>query len=115
MIQISEEYALQPAAPLFAPGQLVHHKRYDYRGVVAASDVECRASQEWYQSNQTQPPLDQPWYHVLVDGGTHVTYVAELNLEADATGAPIQHPLIPYFFSAFEEGAYQRNDRPWPE
>ena len=93
-------------APLFAPGQLVHHKRYDYRGVVAASDVECRASQEWYQSNQTQPPLDQPWYHVLVDGAEHATYVAERHLESDDPRQPIAHPLIAELCGEFREGRY---------
>ena len=40
------------------------------------------------------PPKDEPWYHVLVDGSTQMTYVAERNLEADPDPGPIQHPLL---------------------
>ncbi len=113
MIQLAEEYTPEPVSPVFAPGQLVHHQRYGYRGVVVAYDANCRASREWYLSNMTQPPLDQPWYHVFVDGGTHTTYVAESSLKADSSGVPIAHPLLPHFFTAFEAGSYLRNDRPW--
>ncbi len=54
------------AAASFQPGDLVHHKRYGYRGVVVAVDPNCRADDAWYQANQTQPDRDQPWYHVFV-------------------------------------------------
>ena len=101
-------------APKFQPGQLVRHRRYGYRGVVVAVDHECRASVEWHQSNRTQPDRDQPWYHVLVDGGTLTTYPAQENLEADPSGQPIDHPMVDLFFTTFIEGHYDRNDRPWP-
>ena len=97
----------------FQPGDLVRHKRYDYRGVVVDLDLECRASKDWYRSNQTQPRREQPWYHVLVDGAAHTTYAAEENLVSDYTPMEIKHPLVEVFFSAFEGGAYVRNDRPW--
>lgn len=101
--------------PKFSPGQLVRHTRYHYRGVVAARDPECRADEFWYKKNKTQPPRNQPWYHVLVDGSSTVTYPAESSLEADTTGTPIEHPLLTVFFGAFLQGRYQRNDTPWPE
>ncbi|MFQ5845905.1 MAG: heat shock protein HspQ, partial [Planctomycetota bacterium] len=67
------------APPRFEPGELVRHRRYGYRGVVAGLDPECRAGDEWYQGNLTQPDRRQPWYHVLVHGAQHTTYVAEEN------------------------------------
>jgi len=97
----------------FRPGALVGHRRYRYRGVVVDRDPECRADEGWYQSNQTQPPRDQPWYHVLPDGALHTTYVAEQNLMPDPTGEPVAHPLIETYFSSFGEGYYVRNDVPW--
>ena len=60
----------------FAVGELVRHGRYDYRGVVVASDPACRADDDWYLANRTQPDRDQPWYHVLVHGSHQVTYAA---------------------------------------
>ncbi|MFQ5504570.1 MAG: heat shock protein HspQ [Planctomycetota bacterium] len=99
--------------PLFFPGQIVRHKRYGYRGVVVDLDSSCQAPDDWYQSNQTQPDRDQPWYHVLVDDSNQVTYAAESSLLEDETRARISHPLVSYFFDGFEQGRYQRNDRPW--
>ena len=99
----------------FAPGELVRHVRYHYRGVVVAHDPKCMASEDWYQSNQTQPKRDQPWYHVLVHESESITYPAESSLEPDENDESITHPLLNRFFSGFEEGRYQRNDAPWPD
>ncbi len=90
----------------FYIGQIVHHKRYNYRGVVFGFDPECRADEEWYWNNQSQPERDQAWYHVLVDGADHTTYVAQQNLEADSTGEPIRHPLVAQVFGALRDGRY---------
>ncbi len=92
--------------PRFEPGQLVRHKRYGYRGVVVGADPCCRADDEWYYSNQTQPDRDQPWYHVLVDGSATTSYPAQENLEPDPTGEPIDHPLLDHFFTGFRDGRY---------
>jgi len=63
--------------PKFTPGDLVRHVRYHYRGVVVAHDPKCMAGEDWYQSNQTQPEKDQPWYHVLIHGSESITYPAD--------------------------------------
>ena len=104
----------RPPRPVFEPGQLVRHRRYDYRGVVVDRDEFCQADDEWYLKNQTQPDRDQPWYHVLVDGSSTCTYAASENLVADADVQPIDHPLVPHFFSDFKNGRYIRNGTPWP-
>jgi heat shock protein HspQ len=101
--------------PKFAPGQLVRHRRYGYRGVVVDFDLTCQASDEWYYSNKTQPDRNQPWYHVLVHGQTTVTYAAQTSLEADSSGEPVVHPLVAAFFSGFTGESYIRNSRPWPD
>ena len=114
MIGLNESYQSTSYSPLFKEGEIIHHKRYDYRGVIVGLDLKCEAEDEWYQSNQTQPDRDQPWYHVLVDGTNSTTYVAESNLEVDTNGQPIDHPLIEIFFSRFEKGSYIRNNEAWP-
>jgi len=97
----------------FKPGDLVRHRRYGYRGLVADYDGSCQASDDWYLNNQTQPSREQPWYHVLVDGTGQVTYAAEENLEGDPSSEEIAHPLIEVYFAAFKDGRYVRNERPW--
>ena len=114
MIQFREEFRDAGKVSVFSPGQLVHHRRYGYRGAVVDVDGECKADDSWYQSNQTQPERQQPWYHVLVDGASHCTYVAQENLTPDEQGTPVDHPLVGYFFSGFEDGRHIRNETAWP-
>lgn len=96
--------------PKYDIGQLVHHKLFDYRGVVIDVDPTFSLSEEWYdQVAKSRPPKDAPWYRVLVGGAVHETYVAEQNLEEDDSGTPIEHPLLGEFFDAFENGHYVRS------
>lgn len=100
--------------PKFREGQLVRHVRYGYRGAIVALDRQCEASETWYQANQTQPDRDQPWYHVLVDGATHSTYVAESNLTEDTEGECIVHPWVNLYFDEFTGKEYHRSETAWP-
>ena len=100
--------------PLYKPGHLVKHRQYGYRGVVVDFDMACQADDGWYEHNRTRPDRAQPWYHVLVDGATAVTYAAQENLKPDDEAQPVHHPLVPHFFKDFENGGYERNDSVWP-
>jgi heat shock protein HspQ len=100
--------------PLFAPGDIVRHRRYGYRGVIVDFDLVCQADEQWYRKNKSQPDRNQPWYHVLVDGSTVVTYAAQSSLIPDTAGQPVHHPIVPRFFDRFEQGRYERNTEPWP-
>jgi heat shock protein HspQ len=91
----------------FQVGQVVHHNLFDYRGVVFDVDPFFQGSEDWYEKvARSHPPKDRPWYHVLVGDAGHITYVAERNLEPDASGVPIQHPDIGEHFERFENGRY---------
>jgi heat shock protein HspQ len=81
---------------------------------VVARDPTCHATDEWYEANRTRPTRDQPWYHVLVDGASHVTYAAQSSLLPDESMRAVEHPLVPFFFRDFADGRYRRNDRTWP-
>lgn len=95
----------------FGVGQLIRHARFDYRGVVVDVDPTFSGTDEWYESvARSRPPKDRPWYHVLPHGATHMTYVAERNLEEDPSSEPVDHPLLSVFFGLFSEGRY-RSDR----
>jgi len=92
----------------FSIGQVVHHLKFDYRGVIIDVDPVFEGSDEWYETvARSRPPKDKPWYHVLVDNADQMTYVAERHLEADTTGEPIQHPALENYFSEFKAGSYQ--------
>ncbi len=94
----------------FRVGQLIHHRRFDYRGVIVDVDATFEGTEEWYETMATsRPPKDQPWYHVLVDGAAHMTYVTEQNLEPDLSGEPIAHPLLDQFFDDLRDGLYVRD------
>jgi heat shock protein HspQ len=96
----------------FSVGQLVQHRLFGYRGVIFDVDPTFGLTDEWYETvARSRPPKNRPWYHVLVDGSTHTTYVAERNLEPDASNAPIEHPLIEHIFSGFENGHYLREQQ----
>lgn len=91
----------------FSIGQIIHHKLFNYQGVIIDVDFQFLGSEEWYeQVALSRPPKDQPWYHVLVDNATHQTYVAERNLEASDKNTPINHPLIDEFFDKMKNGSY---------
>ena len=57
---------------------------------------------------KSRPPKDKPWYHVLVDGQSMQTYVAERNLEADEMEKPVDNPLVEEVFEQFVNGVYVR-------
>ena len=91
----------------FQVGELIHHKRFDYRGVVVDVDASFSGTEEWYDTMaRSNPPKDEPWYHVLVHQAEHSTYVAERNLEADPTGEPVAHPFLDQFFDKMQNGVY---------
>lgn len=95
----------------FSIGQVIVHKKFNYRGVIFDVDAEYNGTEKWYeQVAKSRPPKDKPWYHVLVDGQLMTTYVAEQHLELDAAPEPITHPLTEDYFDSFEEGSY-RNHR----
>lgn len=95
---------------LYTIGQLVHHRKFDYRGVIIAVDESFQGSDEWYeQVAKSRPPRDKPWYHVLVHGALHRTYVAERHLEADSSKERIDHPEVNHFFDLFRNGVYSKS------
>jgi heat shock protein HspQ len=91
-------------------GQLVHHKLFDYRGVIFDVDATFQSSEEWYEAMaRSRPPRDKPWYHVLVHDAQHTTYVAEQNLEPDLSGEPIVHPGLALCFDELRAGLYVKH------
>ena len=68
----------------FCVGHLIHHKLFDYRGIILEVDLEFKSTDEWYEEvAKSRPPKDEPWYHVLIHQKGYQTYVAEQNLQLD--------------------------------
>ncbi len=91
----------------FQVGQIIHHRLFDYVGVIFDVDPNFQGAEEWYQQVAlSRPPKDEPWYHVLVNNAFHTTYVAEQNLEAAETPERIVHPYADRLFSEFDGERY---------
>jgi hemimethylated DNA binding protein len=71
--------------PNFRVGQIVHHKRFGYRGVIvdAHTDYE-EASNASGRSSPSPADRRRPWYEILV-----------------------HNPYVPVFFNEFEDGTYR--------
>ncbi len=94
----------------FTMGQTVRHLKFEYRGVIIGVDETFQGSEEWYEEvARSRPPKDKPWYHVLVHGASHRTYVAERHLEPDVGREPIEHPEVDDFFDLFRDGVYSNS------
>ncbi len=92
---------------LFRVGQIVHHQKFDYRGVIVDVDHIFKGTDEWYaRVARSRPPRHRPWYRVLVHDQQIETYVAERHLEPDRTREPISHPYIGLFFDEFRGDRY---------
>jgi len=81
---------MEKTKPKFCIGQMVHHKLYDYYGVILSVDPNFQSTEDWYETMtrkyapHQKPPKDKPWYHVQVHNGGGQRYVCERNLELDS-------------------------------
>ena len=92
----------------FLVGQIIHHKLFDYIGVVFDIDPIFQGTEEWYEHvARSRPPKEEPWYHVLMHGAVHTTYVAEQNLEPAEVPQRILHPYVDRLFSEFDGERYR--------
>ncbi|RJY08111.1 heat shock protein HspQ [Aurantiacibacter aquimixticola] len=95
----------------FAIGDVVTHKRHDFRGVVFDIDPVYANSEEWYEQipEGQRPRRDQPFYHLLAenDESSYVAYVSQQNLLMDRDGGPIDHPQVAQLFEEFRGGRYR--------
>ena len=108
------------AAPLierarFAPGDIVRHRLFDFRGVVFDVDPVFSNSEEWYEAipQDMRPRRDQPFYHLLAENeeSSYVAYVSQQNLLPDDSGEPVGHPQTAVIFESFDHGLYKLRPR----
>lgn len=112
----SSELPTAVTAPLigrarFAPGDIVRHRMFDFRGVVFDIDPVFANTDEWYEAipEEIRPAKEQPYYHLLAENGdsSYIAYVSQQNLVADGEGGPIDHPQIDAMFDGLDHGRYR--------
>ena len=94
----------------FQIGDVVRHRKYEFRGVIFDIDPEFNNTEEWYQAipEDIRPRKEQPFYHLLAENAEtqYVAYVSEQNLVRDLSGEPVGHPQVADLFELTENGQY---------
>ncbi len=90
----------------FSLGDIVSHKKHGYKGLIFDVDPVYCQSEEWYAlMASSNPPKNIPWYHIVVDGEEHTTYVPQCNLIINNSDPmEIEHPLVSQFFQLSSDG-----------
>ena len=95
----------------FAPGDIVRHRLFDFRGVVFDIDPVFANSDEWYEAipEGIRPAKEQPFYHLLAENedSSYIAYVSQQNLVADGERGPVDHPQIDAMFEWLDQGGYR--------
>lgn len=92
----------------YAIGARVRHALLEYHGLVMDVDpMFCHREAFAPEKLENIPHKEKPWYHVLVHGTQHVTYVSEENLLPDLTTDEFEHPVMDMLFTRDEAGQYQ--------
>lgn len=128
-VREARELHVACGAATFAPGTVIKHARFKYRGVVYGWDPVCERDAVWCAAAGVRP--DQPFYYVLPDegdslrllGGVRISkYVAHENVvpfsrAASASGQPppnrLKHRALDHYFEGYSarQGAYVPNKR----
>lgn len=82
----------------FNIGDIVSHTRQGYRAVVIDIDPLFQASGHYNpQAAARDFATKNPWYRLLVDGSSQMTYVEECLLQPDCRGGLIDNPNTTQF------------------
>jgi heat shock protein HspQ len=79
----------------FNIGDVVLHQRQGYRAVVIDVDPLFQASGRYNPQVSKRPfSTRNPWYRLLVDGSSQMTYVEECLLSGDDSHQTVRNPHI---------------------
>ena len=82
----------------FNIGDLVVHTRQGYRAVVVDVDPLFQASGRYNpQACKREFSKRNPWYRLLVDDSSQMTYVEECVLALDKSGQSIDNPNLDHY------------------
>ncbi|KTD58219.1 putative DNA-binding protein hemimethylated [Legionella sainthelensi] len=90
----------------FNIGDLVIHKHSRYRAIIVDVDPLFQASGRYNpQAKKREFATRNPWYRLLVDDSSQITYVEECMLIADKSTLPINNPNLGFYLKE-KEGHY---------
>lgn len=91
----------------FNIGDFVIHKRIRYRAIVVDVDPLFQASGRYNpQADKREFATKNPWYRLLVDDSSQVTYVEECMLIPDPSRNPIDNPNMSHYLEE-QKGQYR--------
>lgn len=89
----------------FNIGDLVVHTRQGYRAVVVDVDPLFQASGRYNpQACKREFSSRNPWYRLLVDGSSQVTYVEEPLLVRDPDQQAVDNPNVNQYLTQQQDG-----------
>jgi heat shock protein HspQ len=112
-VKTADNQGVPEEVSFYSIGQKVQHTQDGWRGVIVDYDLYCTNASDGFDNDETRPDRNQPWYHILVHGSEQSVYIAHAHVIQDPSKDNIRHPLVPYFFTQAENGAYLRNHLPW--
>lgn len=90
----------------FNIGDCVIHQRYGYRAVIIDADPLFQASGRINpQASKRAFAIRNPWYRLLVDNTSHITYVEECHLRLDKNEHKIVNPKLNFYLKE-QQGRY---------
>lgn len=90
----------------FNIGDLVIHKHSRYRAIIVDVDPLFQASGRYNpQASKREFAARHPWYRLLVDDSSQITYVEESMLVPDTSRLPITNPHIGFYLKK-QKGRY---------
>lgn len=93
----------------FNVGECVIHISQGYRGVVIDVDPLFQASGRYNpQAYKREFATRNPWYRLLVDGSSQITYVEECLLKSDPSFLAIDNPNLKMYLHE-KQGIYHLN------
>jgi len=95
----------------FNIGDIVLHNRFGYRAVVVDVDPLFQASGHFNpQALKRDFAKRNPWYRLLLDRSSQMTYVEECMLILDNDQNPVDNPKVNHYLKK-QKGVYRRITR----
>lgn len=96
----------------FNIGEVVMHRRIRYRAIVVDVDPLFQASGNYNpQAEKREFATRNPWYRLLVDDSSQMTYVEECLLIADPYQHPVNNPNIHQYLKEMGAGYCSANPK----
>ncbi|KTD17974.1 heat shock protein HspQ [Legionella jordanis] len=93
----------------FNVGERVIHKQHGYRAVIIDADPYFQASGRYNpQAMKREFATRNPWYRLLVDESSQITYVEECFLKPDPSSLKINNPNLETYLHE-SHGKYHSN------